>query len=114
MNQYPEPLRSLYASLDTCPDNLLLFFHRLPYDFVMRDGRTLIQRIYDDHFAGCAAVDEMAKTLAALDLPQPDRDEAAARMEAQQNDAREWRDIINTFFHRFSGIPDAQGRTIYD
>ncbi|MBQ7519415.1 MAG: alpha-glucuronidase, partial [Clostridia bacterium] len=52
VNQYPPEIAAMYADSQSCPDNLLLFFHRLPYDFVMRDGRTLIQRIYDDHFAG--------------------------------------------------------------
>ncbi len=114
VEQYPEPLRSLYADPQTCPDNLLLFFHRLPYGFVMKDGRTMIQRIYDDHFLGCEQAEAMAADLAALDLPSPDRDEAARRMEAQVQNAREWRDVTNTFFHRFSGVDDAQGRKIYD
>ena len=35
-------------------------------------------------------------------------------MEAQVQNAREWRDVTNTFFHRFSGVDDAQGRKIYD
>ena len=112
--QYPEPLRSLYANPQTCPDNLLLFFHRLPYDFVMKDGRTLIQRIYDDHFLGCAQAEAMAEALAALSLPSPDREEAAERMKMQIQNAREWRDVTNTFFHRLSGAEDKQGRTIYD
>ncbi len=114
VEQYPEPLRSLYADPQTCPDNLLLFFHRLPYGFVMKDGRAMIQRIYDDHFLGCEQAEAMAADLASLDLPSPDRDEAARRMEAQVQNAREWRDVTNTFFHRFSGVDDAQGRKIYD
>ena len=112
--QYPDAMREAYESLDTCPDALVLFFHRLRYDYVMRDGRTLIQRIYDDHFEGCAAVGEMAETLRALDLPEPDRSEALSRMEKQLRNAREWRDVINTFFHRLSGVDDARGRKIYD
>ena len=36
------------------------------------------------------------------------------RMDRQVHNAREWCDIINTFFHRLSGIPDGQGRTIYE
>ena len=111
--QYPEPLRSLYESPETCPDELLLFFHRLRYDFVMKDGRTLIQRIYDDHFEGAARAEALAQTLSALDLPEPDRSEARERMEAQLRNAREWRDVINTFFHRLSGVEDAHGRRIY-
>ena len=111
--QYPEEIQKLYLDPHTCPDELLLFFHRLPYDFVMRDGRTLIQRIYDDHFAGYEAVEEMAHTLETLDLPAPDKQEAQSRMEAQLRNAREWRDIVNTFFYRFCGVPDAHGKTIY-
>ncbi len=114
VEQYSEPLRSLYADPQTCPDNLLLFFHRLPYSFVMKDGRTMIQRIYDDHFLGCEQAETMAADLSALDLPSPDKEEAARRMEAQVQNAREWRDVTNTFFHRFSGVDDAQGRKIYD
>ena len=113
VNQYPEPLRSRYASLETCPDLLKLFFHRLRYDYVMDDGRTLIQRIYDDHFEGLEEARAMAETLAALDLPDPDREEAAGRMQRQLANAREWCDIINNFFYRFSGVEDVHGRTIY-
>ena len=112
--QYPPELCEKYEDLDTCPDDLLLFFHRLRYDYVMKDGRTLVQRVYDDHFEGCAMAEGMGETLSALDLPEPDRAEAAARMAAQIKNAREWRDVVNTFFHRLSGIDDARGRRIYD
>lgn len=112
--QYPKALRDLYADPATCPDNLLLFFHRLRYDYVMKDGRTLIQRIYDDHFDGLAETQQMARDLATLDLPEADKAEATERMNRQLHNAREWCDIINTFFHRFSGVDDAHGRTIYE
>ena len=36
----------------TCPDELLLFFHHVPYGHVLHDGSTVIQHIYDTHFAG--------------------------------------------------------------
>ena len=111
--QYPEKLRELYENLDTCPDEMLLFFHRLSYDWIMRDGRTLIQRIYDDHFEGYEAVQAMAETLRTLPLPENDRAEAERRMQKQLKNAREWRDVINTFFHRLSGAPDARRRRIY-
>ena len=114
VSQYPAELAALYDDPATCPEKLLLFFHRLKYDHVMRDGRTLIQCIYDDHFEGAARAEKMAMALGELDLPEPDRAEAAERMTAQVANAREWRDIVNTFFHRFSGVPDAHGRRIYD
>ena len=112
--QYPEPFRSRYARLDTCPDLLKLFFHRLRYDYVMADGRTLVQRIYDDHFEGYEEAKAMAEKLATLDLPSPDREVALERMQLQVQNAREWCDISNTFFYRLSGVKDAQGRTIYE
>ncbi len=111
--QYPEEMQKRYASPDTCPDELKLFFHRLRYDYVMPDGRTLIQRIYDDHFEGLEETRTMAETLKALPLPYPDREEALSRMERQLSNAREWCDIINSFFHGYSGVEDAHGRTIY-
>ena len=112
--QYPDEIRERYETPEACPDNLKLFFHRLRYDYRMADGRTLIQRVYDDHFEGCAEVEAMRETLLTLDLPEPDRSEALERMERQRVNAREWRDVINTFFHRLSGIDDAHGRRIYD
>lgn len=112
--QYPEPLRTRYSTPASTPDLLKLFFHRLRYDYVMDDGRTLIQRIYDDHFEGCAEAEAMAEKLAALSLPSPDREEAAGRMQKQLRNAREWRDILNTYFHRLSGAEDAKGRKIYE
>ena len=112
--QYPESLEKLYSDPASCPENLLLFFHRLPYDHTMRDGRTLIQRIYDDHFDGCEQAHAMRRALQTLDLPEPDRAEALARMEKQVKNAENWRDVINTFFYRFSGVRDGRGRKIYE
>ena len=111
--QYPPALRDFYSDRSTCPDNLLLFFHRVGYQETMRDGRTLIQRIYDDHFEGCAEAERMADRLAALALPEPDREEILDRARRQVLNAREWRDVINTFFHRLSGADDAHGRKIW-
>ncbi len=114
LGQYPEELRKKYEDPETCPDLYLLFYHRLPYTFRMRDGRTLIQRIYDDHFEGLAETRTMAENLLALPFPEPDAGVIRERMDRQLYNAREWCDIINTFFHRLSGIPDEHGRKIYD
>ena len=112
--QFPPEMRERYETPEACPDNLKLFFHRLRYDYVMADGHTLIQRLYDDHFEGCARAEAMADTIAGLGLPEPDRSEAMERIERQIKNAREWRDVVNTFFHRLSGVDDAHGRKIYD
>ena len=113
LDQFPPELREKYEDPATCPDLYLLFYHRLPYSFVMRDGRTLIQRIYDDHFEGAAEAETLAETLRALPFPEEDRTAVLDRADRQVKNAREWRDVINTFFFRLSGVPDARGRRIY-
>ncbi len=113
LSQYPDDIRKKYEDPETCPDLYLLFFHRLPYSFRMKDGRTLIQRIYDDHFEGYEETVAMSETLRSLPFPDDDRAEILRRMDLQLHNAREWCDIINTFFHRLSGVDDAGGRTIY-
>ena len=114
--QYPAPLRDLYENPRTCPDVLLLFFHRLRYDTILSDGRTLIQRIYDDHFEGYEEVEAMEQDLYQLAplLPPEDREQVCSRIILQKANAREWRDVVNTFFHRLSGIEDVHNRKIYD
>ena len=111
--QYPEEIRKKYETPETCPDLMLLFYHRLPYTFRMKDGRTLIQRIYDDHFEGLKETEEMAASIGSIPFPEPDRTVISQRMDMQLRNAREWCDIINTFFHRLSGIDDERGRKIY-
>ena len=110
--QYPQELRERYETMEKCPELLLLFFHRVRYDYVMADGRTLIQRIYDDHFEGYDEAVQMAKVLEGIDLPAPDQQEVKLRMELQLKNAREWRDVTNNFFYRLSGVSDAKGRII--
>ena len=112
--QYPPEYQSKYSDPSSCPDLLILFYHRLPYNYCMADGRTLIQRIYDDHFEGYEEVFRMSETLKALPFPADDASVISERMAKQLYNAEEWRDIINTFFHRLSGIPDIKGRKIYD
>ena len=114
LDQYPEEFRRKYEDPETCPDLYLLFFHRLPYSFRMKDGRTLLQRIYDDHFEGLDETRTMASALLSLPFPEPDASVIRARIRKQTANAREWCDIINTFFYRLSGIPDERGRRIYE
>ena len=113
VNQYPDEIRRIYADKATCPELLLLFFHRLRYDEVMADGRTVVQRVYDDHFEGVKEAEEMAEALLKLDFPEAEEAVIADKMEQQLKNAKEWRDVVNSFFYRFSGMPDAHGRKIW-
>ncbi|MEU9350903.1 alpha-glucuronidase [Streptomyces griseoloalbus] len=113
--QYAKPWAEVYESPDTCPDELLLFFHHVPYGHVLKSGTTVIQHIYDTHFEGVEEAEEARRVWAGLaDLVEPARHaRVAERFEEQLRCAREWRDQVNSYFLRKSGVPDERGRTIH-
>ncbi|WP_425246775.1 alpha-glucuronidase [Streptomyces sp. NEAU-NA10] len=113
--QYAKPWSDVYESPATCPDELLLFFHHVPYGHVLHSGKTVIQHIYDTHFEGVAEAEQARRVWASLgDLVDPARHaRAAERYEEQVRCAREWRDQVNSYFLRKSGVPDERGRTVY-
>ena len=113
--QYSRRNAALFANTDTCPENLLLFFHRLRYDFIMKNGETLLQNIYDNHFKGYEEVLAMLKTWKSLKdtLDETVFNSVLDRFEKQLENAREWSDQINTYFFRKTGIADKYNRKIY-
>lgn len=112
---YREPNASVYDDREKCPDELLLFFHHIPYTWKLRSGKTVIQHIYDSHFDGVETVDEMAEQFEKLQGKLPDKAyrRMAGRFMEQKEHAREWRDQINAYFYRKSGIMDEKRRKIY-
>lgn len=113
--QYAEAWATVYESPGSCPDELLLFFHHVPYGHVLHSGKTVIQHIYDTHFEGVEEAEEARRVWAGLvDLMAPARHaRVAERFEEQVRCAREWRDQINSYFLRKSGVPDGRGRVIH-
>ena len=65
IGQYPPQLARRYEDLKTCPENLLLFMHHVPYMYRMSDGKTLIQAFYDHHDAGAAAAGTLSRAMAS-------------------------------------------------
>ena len=115
-DQYPAKNAALFTDLSICPENLLLFFHRLRYDYVMKNGQTLLQNIYDTHFEGYDEADAMLEEWKSLKgfIAREVYESVLSRFERQLANAREWRDQINTYFRRKTGIGDAKSRKIYD
>ncbi|WP_425955177.1 alpha-glucuronidase [Xylanimonas sp. McL0601] len=113
--QYPAPWSDVYESLETCPDELLLFFHHVPYSHVLHSGTTVIQHVYDTHFEGLERVLESVRlwTEAEDAFPADVAERVSDRFAEQVRSTTDWRDVINTYFLRKSGIQDAHGRTIY-
>ena len=107
VDQYHEPLASIYNSIATCPEDLLLWFHHVPWTHTMSSGRTLWDEI-------CFRYDRGVKTarsyLSVWDDMKPyvdaERWEAVrAKLDIQESDARWWRDACVQYFGEFSGMP---------
>ncbi|WP_172194708.1 alpha-glucuronidase family glycosyl hydrolase [Saccharibacillus qingshengii] len=113
--QYAPVNRDRYESLEDCPDELLLFFHHVPYTHLLKSGKTVIQHIYDSRFEGAARVEDWIRRWRELEHEvDPERFASMLeRFEQQLENARQWRDVVNTYFYRKSGIPDERGRTVY-
>lgn len=113
--QYPAPWRDVYESPDSCPDELLLFFHHVPYTHVLHSGSTVIQHVYDTHFEGVERVERMVERWGEVAHLVPDdvARRVRERLSEQLASAVEWRDQLTTYFFRKSGIPDVHGRTIH-
>lgn len=116
IGQYPKELAAEYESLASCPDDLLLFFHHVPYDYRLHSGKTLVQSIYDAHYAGArAAADYVPQWMSLKGKVDAERYEKTLGLFTYQaGHAIVWRDAIDNWFHRISGIEDAQGRVGHD
>jgi alpha-glucuronidase len=111
VSHYFEPLRSTYASLERCPENLLLWFHHVPWDHLMASGRTLWQELCHCYQRGVETVRELRVIWAGLEALV---DAARFRhvrdfLRIQEKEARWWRDACILHFQTFSGRPLPDG-----
>jgi alpha-glucuronidase len=115
-DQYSKKNAAMFADSSTCPENMILFFHRLSYDFKMKNGETLLQNIYDTHFEGYDEAVSMLEMWKGLKDSLEDEvyKSVLSRFERQLVNAREWQDQINTYFWRKTGIADKKGRKIWE
>ena len=113
--QYNEPNASMYNNIETCPEELLLFFHHIRYDYKLKSQKTLIQHIYDTHFEGVEEVKKMVEDWRSLEelIPNDLYSRVLERLMTQYESSKEWRDRINTYFYRKAGVDDEKKRTIY-
>lgn len=114
-SQYNEPLASLYADVKTCPEELILFFHHVNYDYVLSSGKTVLQHIYDTHFEGAEEAKQFLQMWKELkgEIDEEAYQRILERFIHQKGHAAEWRDVINSYFYRKTLIPDRHGRPLY-
>ena len=110
VKQYPEELCRLYNDINTCPENLLAWFHHVPWDHRMKSGRTFWDELchkYDD------GVRETRRFLTVWDAMQPYVDsqrfeDVQHKLRIQARDAEWWRDACLLYFQTFSHRPIPQ------
>jgi len=112
VGQYSAIVQNIYEPLDNTPDDLVLFFHHVPYTYKLHSGKTVIQTIYDDHYKGAETARHFVEQWKSLKGHVDDEryQDVLAQLEYQSGHAIVWRDAINDWFHRMSGIDDAKGR----
>jgi alpha-glucuronidase len=112
IGQYPPEVQKTYESLENCPDNLLLFFHHVPYTHVLHSGKTVVQHVYDSHYDGAAQAHEFIAQWKAVagHIDEARYRNILARFEFQAKEADKWRDAICGWIYRLSAIPDNKGR----
>ncbi len=102
--QYPEPYRTLYDDLSTCPEEYLLWFHHVPWSHKMKSGRTLIDEL---DFRYQRGVNEVIDFIATWQQAKPYIDaqrwqEVNDRLITQLIDAREWQQVCTKYFRGFT------------
>jgi alpha-glucuronidase len=107
VEQYHEPLASRFNDPKTCPENLLLWFHHLPWDYQMKSGRTLWDEICYHYASGFQQVGEFQKTWDKVEK-YVDADRfirVQSKLRHQRRDAQIWNDACVLYFQQFSKRP---------
>jgi alpha-glucuronidase len=112
VGQYSPGVQKIYEPVANTPDNLVLFFHHVPYTYRLQSGKTVIQAIYDSHYDGAAKTAMFVEEWKSLKGRVDDQryEEVLGQLEYQEGHAIVWRDAVNDWFQRMSGIDDQKGR----
>ena len=98
--QYREPYRSLYDNIETCPEEYLLWFHRVPWTYRTKSGLTLWDEMQRHYNKGVAEADDFAYIWQQLKpyIDEQRWEEVNGLLRFQQQDARLWRDTCLKYF----------------
>ena len=111
MGQYRPPVRERFADLSTCPEDLLLWFHHVPWDHPMRSGWILWDELALRYQRGVDWVRAARRQWDALaGAIDPERHAGVAKkLATQERDAAWWRDAVLLYFQTFARRPLPEG-----
>lgn len=107
VGQYPEPYRSMYDSIATCPEEYLLWFHHVPWTYKMKSGSTLWQELCMKYNMGVAMVEvyrDFWHTSAKQYMKGHEQEwqHTDSLLNVQLENAKEWRNTCLKYFQTFS------------
>lgn len=107
VGQYPEPYRSLYDNIETCPEEYLLWFHHVPWIYKMKSGSTLWQELCMKYNMGVAMVEvyrDFWHTSAKQYMKGHEQEwqHTDSLLNVQLENAKEWRNTCLKYFQTFS------------
>jgi len=110
--EYPPEIAAMYEKVETTPDNLLLWFHHVPYTQRLKSGKTVIQHFYDAHYEGSATAQTFPQLWRSLKGRIDDEryEHVLYRLVYQAGHSLVWRDSVNMFYFNKSGIADTKKR----
>ncbi len=107
VGQYPEPYRSQYDNIETCPEEYLLWFHHVPWNYKMKSGSTLWQELCMKYNMGVAMVEvyrDFWHTSAKQYMKGHEQEwqHTDSLLNVQLENAKEWRNTCLKYFQTFS------------
>lgn len=107
VGQYPEPYRSMYDNIATCPEEYLLWFHHVPWTYKMKSGSTLWQELCMRYNMGVAMVEvyrDFWHTSAKQYMKGHEQEwqHTDSLLNVQLENAKEWRNTCLKYFQTFS------------
>ena len=107
VGQYPEPYRSLYDNLATCPEEYLLWFHHVPWNYRMKSGSTLWEELCMRYNMGVSIVETYrdywhTSTKEYMKDHITEWEMTDSLLNVQLASAKEWRDVCLKYFQTFS------------
>ena len=107
VSQYHSPLREQLNGIETCPEDLLLWFHHVPWDYRMKNGRTLWDELCYRYDTGVQQVREFQKIWDRMEgyIDEERFRHVQSRLKIQSRDAVWWKDACLLYFQTYSGKP---------
>ena len=105
VGQYRKEVAQRYDRLETCPENLLLWFHRVPWTYRMKSGNTLWEEMQYRYNEGVIETERYYNLWHNKMRQQVDEQrwrEVDERLKDQVDNAREWRDVCLGYFRQFA------------